>query len=215
MDLRGWVRTERRAEHVLALLVVLACLWWPFARGVRVPLLGFVDLAVHEAGHVLFLWAPTDLMLAMGNGFQALVPLVFAFAFVVRHRDLAGGAATLAWCAAALQDASVYIRDAPTRDLPLLGPESSHDWWQLLGRHGWLDAADELAGLVWFVGLCTWLFAAAVLVVSARWDATWRAGAPGTLYLPWQREADEHERVVWPGDLGLRDRVPPDEPPGW
>lgn len=180
-------RIARPWTYGLAALLVVLAGWFAFLRGTRVPLLGMVDLAVHEAGHVLFLWAPRDVVLVMGNGFQALVPLVFAFAFVVRHRDLAGGAAALAWAATSLQDASVYIADAPYRRLPLLGPETSHDWWQLLGRHGWLGAADELSKLVWLVGLCTYGLAVAVLVVGARHDAAWRAGAPGTLYLPWER----------------------------
>lgn len=180
------LRTDRPWTYGLAGLLVAGAGWWAFLRGVRVPLLGMVDLAVHEAGHVLFVWAPRDLMLAMGNGFQVLVPLVFAGAFVLRHRDLAGGAAALAWAATALQDASVYVADAPYRRLPLLGPESSHDWWQLLGAHGWLGAADGLARVVWLTGLLTWALAVAVLAVGVRHDHAWRAGAPGTVYLPWR-----------------------------
>lgn len=178
-------RSERPWTYGLAGVLVLVAGWFAFIRGTRVPLLGMVDLAIHEAGHVFFLWAPRDLMLIMGNGFQALIPLVFAFAFVVRHRDLAGGAAALAWCATSLQDASVYIADAPYRRLPLLGPESSHDWWQLLGSHGWLDAADELARVVWLAGVLAYAAAVAMLAVGWRHDDAWRAGAPGTLYLPW------------------------------
>lgn len=177
--------TARPWTYGLAAGLVLMAGWFAFVRGTRVPLLGMVDLAIHEAGHVFFVWAPRDLMLVMGNGFQALFPLVFAFAFVVRHRDLAGGAAALAWCATSLQDASVYLADAPYRRLPLLGPESSHDWWQLLGSHGWLDAADEVSRVVWFVGLLVHGAAVAMLAVGWRHDEAWRAGAPGTLYLPW------------------------------
>ena len=196
-------RTQRPGTYALAGLLVLAAGWWAFVRGVRVPLLGMVDLAVHEAGHVLFMWAPNDVMLAMGNGFQVLVPLVFAGAFIVRHRDLAGGAAALAWAATSLQDASVYIADAPLRHLPLLGPESSHDWWQLLGNHGWLAAADDLARVVWLTALLVWLAAVAVLVAGLRYDEAWRAGAAGTLYLPWQHDPS---RPDVPGDRGPRIR---------
>lgn len=203
-----WIRTERRPTYALAAAVVLCVLWYSFVRGARVPILGFVDLAVHEAGHVFFLWAPRDLMLVMGNGFQALVPAVFAGAFVVKHRDLAGGAAAFAWCASSLQDASVYIADAPYRRLPLLGPETSHDWWQLLSSRGWLDAADELAGAVWFAGLLVWLAAGAVLVVGARWDRAWLDGRPGTLYLPRDRAEPAAARVTGTlaGPLGLHAR---------
>lgn len=200
------IRTARRPTYALAAIIVLCVAWWSFLRGVRVPILGFVDLAVHEAGHVLFLWAPSDVMLAMGNGFQALVPLVFTVAFVAQHRDLAGGAAALAWCASSLQDASVYIADAPYRRLPLLGPESSHDWWQLLGRHGWLDGADELAAVVWLLGLLLLTAAAGVLVVGVRWDAEWIDGAPGALYWPWERDVSPRHRP------SFMDEPPPGAP---
>ena len=202
----GWIRTQRRPTYALAAAVVLCVLWFSFLGGRRVPILGFVDLAVHEAGHVLFVWAPRDLMLVMGNGFQALVPLVFAAAFVLRHRDLAGGAASLAWCGAALQDASVYIADAPYRRLPLLGPEGSHDWWQVLGGHGRLDLADDLSRAVWAGGLLVWLASVVVLVVGARWDGEWLGGAEGTLYLPWEREQPAARPVS--GTLASR-RPPP------
>ncbi len=192
-------RVARPWTYGLAAVLVALAGWFAFVRSTRVPLLGMVDLAVHEAGHVFFMWAPRDLMLVMGNGFQALVPLVFAFAFVVRHRDLAGGAAALAWCATSLHDASVYIADAPYRRLPLLGPETSHDWWQLLGSHGWLDAADELSKAVWFVGVLVYGLAVAVLAVGWRHDEAWRAGAAGTLYLPWDhhpgRSVEDQPRV--------------------
>jgi hypothetical protein len=177
---------ERPGTYGLAAVLVLLAGWFAFVQGTRVPLLGMIDLAIHEAGHLFFMWAPRDVMLVMGNGFQALVPLVIAFAFVVQHRDLAGGAAALAWAATSLQDASVYIADAPVRRLPLLGPESSHDWWQLLGAQGWLGAADELSRAVWFFGLLVYATAIAMLVVGWRHDDAWRAGAAGTLYLPWR-----------------------------
>lgn len=181
-------RIERPWTYALASVLLLGALWWAFVHATRVPLLGMVDLAVHEAGHLFFTWAPRDVMLAMGNGFQVLVPLVFAGAFVLQHRDLAGGAAALGWAATSLQDASVYIADAPYRRLPLLGPEDSHDWWQLLGSHGWLDAADELARAVWLVAVLVWLASVAMLVVGLRHDRAWRAGAAGTVYLPWQHD---------------------------
>lgn len=205
------VRTDRRATAVVAAAVLVMTLVNPFVRGIRVPLLGWVDLAIHEAGHVFFLWAPNAVMLVMGNGFQALVPLVFAVSFVLVQRDLLGGAAALGWCAAALQDASVYIRDAPVRALPLLGPETSHDWWQLLGRNGMLDAAAPIANVVWAVGLLVWAVGLAVLLIGLRWDAEWRRGARGTVFLPWEREIVDAGRVVWPGESVVPPRANPFE----
>jgi len=183
------IRISRRPTYALAGALLLILGYFPFVRGGRVPILGMVDLAIHEAGHVFFMWAPNGIMLAMGNGFQALVPLVFAAAFMLQHRDLAGAAIGFAWCASALQDAHVYIADAPYRILPLLGPEDFHDWWQLLGRNGLLDRADELARVVLVLGYVMYVVALVVFVVGLRWDDVWRSGEAGSLFLPWRRAA--------------------------
>lgn len=167
MDLARRVDDRRRGTYVLAGLLVLAMVWWPVVRGRRVPVLGWIDLALHEAGHVFFLWAPTDVMLAMGNGFQAGLPLFIALVFLWHERDLAGAGVGFAWVGENLFDAAVYVADAPFRRLPLLGPEDSHDWWQLLGRHGWLEAADELAAGLRVLGLVA--FAGAVVTLAVGW----------------------------------------------
>ena len=153
--------------QLLAGVLVVMLVWWPVVLGRRVPILGWIDLAIHEAGHVAFLWAPTDLMLVMGNGLQVGLPLVVALTFLLRERDHAGAAVGFAWVGENLFDAAVYVADAPYRRLPLLGPEDSHDWWQLLGRHGWLDAADELAAVLRVVGVVA--FAVAVWAWTLGW----------------------------------------------
>lgn len=106
---------------VLALLGVNA-----FVRGVRVPLLGWIDLAIHEAGHVLALPLPDIGMAAMGSGLQVGMPLLFVVVFWLRERDVLGAALCLGWAGTSFQDASVYIADAPYQRLPLIGGE--HDW---------------------------------------------------------------------------------------
>ncbi len=140
--------------------------WYAFVRGTRVPVLGWIDLAVHEFGHVAFAWLPRAGMLTMGSGTQVLVPLVVAAGLWWRSRDRLGAALALGWASTSAQDASVYIADAPVQRLPLIG--GVHDWGTLLGpRH--LDAmwaADDLARLAWGSGLVLWLGAVAVLAVE-------------------------------------------------
>ena len=94
--------------------------WFAFVRGVRVPIVGMVDLGVHELGHMLFAWAPELVMVCMGNGTQSLLPLIVAVCFAVFRRDWPACGLCLAWCGTTLQDASVYIADAPYQRLVLL-----------------------------------------------------------------------------------------------
>jgi hypothetical protein len=56
----------------------------------------------------------------------------------------------LAWAGTSAQNASIYIADAPTQYLPLIG-NGLHDWAYILAGH--LDWAAPLARTVWTVGL--------------------------------------------------------------
>ena len=134
---------------------VLVLGWFAFVRGVRVPILGMVDLGVHELGHMLFGWAPELVMVLMGNGTQSLLPLTIAVCFAVFRRDWPACGLCLAWCGTTLQDASVYIRDAPYQRLVLLKENSIHDWAYVLGPEQFnaLDKAGIVATCVKGVGL--------------------------------------------------------------
>ena len=76
----------------------------------------------------------------------------------------------IVWGATSLQDASVYIADAPFRALELIG--GTHDWWFLLGQWEKLDWADEIARMVWMVGLTLGL-CGLVLIVTRPARAAW------------------------------------------
>jgi hypothetical protein len=137
----------RWTASLLTAAAALLLGWFAFARGQRVPLLGWVDLGVHELGHMLFMFAPRLVMVLMGNGFQTLLPLAVAVAFAVGRRDWPATGLCLAWAGTTLQDASVYIADARIQGLPLLVAGSSHDWAYILGPEQFnaLDRADEIA----------------------------------------------------------------------
>jgi hypothetical protein len=157
------IPTRRWWHYATTAPVVLAFLWWPFVRGTRVPILGWLDLAVHEFGHVATLWMPRALNLAMGNGVQVAVPLAIAAGLWWRSDDPLGAGLALGWAGTSAQDASVYIADAPHQQLPLIG--GVHDWATLLGPQH-LDAvyiADDLARLAWVTGLVLVLAGAALL----------------------------------------------------
>lgn len=123
-----------------------------YGRGERVPLLGWIDLAVHEFGHVATAWLP-DLLTAMsGSGAQVLLPLLVTAHFL-RRREPLSAMLGLAWAGTSARDASVYVADAPYEELPLIG--GYHDWAYALGPEG-LDAlgsAGAIASAVSGAGL--------------------------------------------------------------
>jgi hypothetical protein len=143
-----------RGRYYAGLPVLAVMGFQAFVRGERIPLLGWIDLAIHEAGHFFFVWAPDLIMFAAGSGLQMFMPLLFAGAFLFRDRpDLLGISVCLGWAATSFQDASVYIADAPYQRLPLIGGE--HDWAAILGPRGLdrLEWAEPLARSVWGMGL--------------------------------------------------------------
>lgn len=173
-------RSDPRWHASLACAVLVLVLgWFAFVRETRVPLLGWCDLGVHEFGHFLFmaLQAPELVIAVMGNGFQTLMPLVLAAAFVVTRGDWPAAGVCIAWAGTTLQDASVYIADAPYQRLPLFIPGGEHDWGFALGSDG-LDVLGIAGGIanvvhdagfvILVVGLCACLAPAALRQWSAE-----------------------------------------------
>jgi len=171
-----------RARSFGAVATAVVCtfaLWWAFGRGERVPLLWGVDLGFHELGHLLAAWMPGLLPPLAGTVAQVAVPLGLAGYFGFVRRQPLSCALMLAWAGTSAQNASVYIADAPTQYLPLLGG-GRHDWAAILA--GNLDAAAPLAGTVWVAGLLFVLAGLALAVwpilepsVRGRRDARERA----------------------------------------
>ncbi|HUH06794.1 MAG TPA: hypothetical protein VML96_03205, partial [Egibacteraceae bacterium] len=108
-------------------------------------------LAIHEFGHVITIPLPELVTMVMGSGMQILLPLFLAGVFAFRERDPLGAALCLGWSATCMQDASVYIADASSQQLQLIG--GLHDWAYTLDRLGAMHHAAGLARLVWTFGL--------------------------------------------------------------
>jgi hypothetical protein len=156
--------------------------WSAFVRGVRVPLLGWIDLAIHEFGHLATAFLPEVANAMMGNGVQTLLPLALAGVFALRERDLLGAVVCLGWAATTAQDASVYIADAPHQRLQLIG--GYHDWAFALAELDRLHQAEAIARLVWTGGLLLWIVAAAGCAAGAWLEPRLRGTAPATPVAP-------------------------------
>jgi hypothetical protein len=107
----------------------------------------------------------------------------------------------LAWCATTLQDASVYIADAPHQRLQLLKENTIHDWAYILGAEQFyaLDKAHAIATDVRVAG---------VVVLAAGLAA---CAAP-YLLVPDERGEDDVEADESPALVGGRLAVASDRP---
>jgi hypothetical protein len=110
-----------------------------------------VDLAIHEAGHVLFSPFGEFLQVAGGSILQLLVPLVFAAYFFIRA-DRFSGSTVLLWLGQSFTDVARYAADAQKMDLPLLG-QGMHDWNYLLSQTNMLDSAVQVGNVFYYAGI--------------------------------------------------------------
>jgi hypothetical protein len=147
-----------------------------------VPLLGDIDLAIHEFGHMLFMPFGIPIlgrtMVILGGSLtQVVFPLLFVGYFLRkredgRRRDMFAAMVCLWWSSINLLDVAIYCADSRAGELMLLdgltGKESDgHDWNNLLTGWGLLDQDTVIA---------RWMRAIAALVcagsiVIAVWSA--------------------------------------------
>ena len=87
-----------------------------------------------------------------GSIMQVLVPLVWFL--VAKKEESALAPVALFFSGESLVDVSIYVRDAETRILPLLGgSHSKHDWATFLGQVDMLDWGVPLGNVFFFTGL--------------------------------------------------------------
>jgi hypothetical protein len=175
---------ERRVaayKAVGAILLIAVWGWFALVRQDQTPVFVYLNIAVHETGHVLFRPFGELTMLIMGSGFEVLFPLAVGVYFLVRRHDLVAAAICGGWAASALASASTYIADADDGRLALLGatgPDATGDWERILGAEFFdkVYLADPIAAKVRLLGFALW-FVAIGLAVWAIVRST-RSAAP-------------------------------------
>jgi len=159
----------------LVLLVILAVwgaqfIWMDHTRldgglpEINYSFLHGVNLVFHEAGHVIFSVLGRFMGVLGGSLGQLIMPMVVIIA-LLRHGDPFGGAVGLWWLGQSLMDLAPYIHDAPHGRMLLLGGVTGddapgyHDWTNILGGMGALDAGPPLATFVDAMGVLVMLTA--------------------------------------------------------
>lgn len=137
----GWVR-----------LPLLLFFVWVLRRHLQdrdyQSIFGGLDLAIHEAGHIVFGPLGEVMGVAGGTILQLAAPLAAAAIFW-RQRDRFAIAVALCWLSTNLFDVARYIADARALALPLVSPTSGdplHDWNFLLARMNVLTHDTAIAG---------------------------------------------------------------------
>ncbi len=173
LDLSRHSRAELRVQRNAMIVFALFAAWYvgrPVFNPFHYVFLRDIILATHEAGHLIFMPFGEYVMVLGGSLFQVLLPIVFV-AYFWRRGDFYATSIIALWVAFALTDAAVYIGDARTRQLPLLGGDpAGHDWTFLLVQIGLLEQDRAIARTVRGIGLMVY------------WSAV-----GGALYFAWRR----------------------------
>lgn len=143
-----WKPVSRGA--LIAWLVFYALFLLHMATFDEVPFTHPVNLVVHEGGHFFFFWFGDTIGLLGGTIAEVLVPLLFAVYFY-RQGHAAGVAFCLFWTFHTSQAIGIYMADARTVTLPLVGG-GEHDWELLFGRWGLLLHDRSIGFTVRFLG---------------------------------------------------------------
>lgn len=129
----------------------------------------FIDnfnLAVHEAGHILFGWGGDTIAALGGTMNQLLWPLAFAAYFGFKRKEWIASATCIWWYFQNHVAIARYMADAQARVLPLAGGDV-HDWWYLFGQKwGVIEHCVEIARVTRWWGYIGMLACTAYIVVS-------------------------------------------------
>jgi hypothetical protein len=148
--------------------------WWCLRSPASYRWLDSLDLAIHETGHLVFAFGGEMLMLLGGTLLQLIVPLVFVVA-LWRTGDRHGASVPLWWLGQNCWNISVYVKDARTQELPLVGG-GEHDWGTMLGELGWLSHDQAIGRGVYLAGVLLYV---AALVLGWRALVNGEVGEPG------------------------------------
>ena len=124
-----------------------------------------VDLAIHEAGHVLFGSFGEFIGFLGGTLMQLIVPLTF-LGYFLHRKDQYAASVLLWWVGQNLWNISVYIKDARSMELPLVGG-GEHDWTYMLGETALLPHDQEIGQAVYVAGVLCYLVAVGWGIVTA------------------------------------------------
>lgn len=148
-----------------------------------------INLFIHEAGHFFLKPFGRWIYVFGGSFFQVFLPLLLALLGL--RQSYRQAILPAFWCGESMVNVSVYIRDAPFRQLKLLARGLTHDWNWLLSDS--LDSAGTIADIVFGMGIV--LCAVAI-----------GAGVFGAIQV-YREAAIEESMPQVPAQIGKRRRV--------
>ena len=114
----------------------------------------FINFGVHEASHIVMMWAPSIVTAAAGSVGEVSFTLLL-LAAALKAKSYFAAVFTGLWVMLGFMSAGRYMADARTQALPLIGPGETvqHDWNYVFSQLGWLGADTIIGGIVMGIGV--------------------------------------------------------------
>jgi hypothetical protein len=142
----------------LGLTVILAIYGFVLLRNPGAgSLMDSVDLPIHETGHLVFSPLGEFMQFLGGTLLQLIMPAAFV-GYFLKRADKHAASVALWWVGQNFWNISVYVKDARSQELDLVGG-GEHDWAYLLGDLGWLKQDQRIGQAIWLLGVFIYLFA--------------------------------------------------------
>jgi len=141
---------------------------WMIGFGKQPWVISSLNIFFHEAGHWIFSFFGRFIMVLGGTIMELLIPGIFVVYFW-GQRNIPGQVFSLWWLTTAMYDVAIYMADARSRVLPLIGGDSAgHDWWYLLRTAGLLEYDIFFSKLVIILALSVTVYMA--LLIHRYWE---------------------------------------------
>ncbi|MDB5160076.1 MAG: hypothetical protein JWO99_339 [Candidatus Saccharibacteria bacterium] len=127
----------------------------PFnANNILLSGMQFIDFGVHEASHLVFFFLPSVLVASAGSIGEIIFAGLILTATIKGKSYFATVFASL-WVMLAFRSAGVYMADARTQAIPLIGPGETvkHDWNYVFGQLGLLHQDTIIGGTFITIGV--------------------------------------------------------------
>ena len=173
---RGWVDRHVAGQRWWVRAPLIPILAWFLWRHLNDPAFAGIydglNLALHEAGHALFMWFGVEFLTIAGGTLLEIACPIFAGIVFWRQRDVFALAVASFWLGTVFLDIAPYAADARAQLLPLVslgdGPVG-HDWFEMLWRLDLLRWDQTIAGAFRTAGLVT----LAASIAAGAW-VLWR-----------------------------------------
>jgi len=139
---------EKLKPWIASLVLLPIGLFLIFNKGHFILILDHVNLLFHEGGHGVFSFFGKFIYTLGGTLMQIIIPSLFILYFYINNKRI-GIQISLIYLAENLMNIGVYVSDARSRSLPLIGKGTYHDWTFLLARTNLL-LYDHLIGNIFY-----------------------------------------------------------------